>query len=275
MQYDIAAKVVVDRAKEAILRRFLGMEPDSIQLIEALPEETVSLKRSDFPLQVTLKDGQEVIVLVEIQTVFSREFLWTLIDYTVRFMIKHHQEVIPLVLLLTPSSLATGEYTDKWLTFRYHVVRLWEAKCGDFLNEMDLYPFLPLMEGGAEAIEEAEGRIYESRELRGEEKGDLLTAMAIFAGLKDKELARKLIGRRKDLMIQSAAYDLIKQEGVKEGMQQGMLAGIELGLELRFGSEGLRLLPQIYKIEQVEVLRAIHEGLKTVTTLDELRRIYQ
>jgi hypothetical protein len=36
----------------------------------------------------------------------------------------------------------------------------------------------------------------------------------------------------------------------------------------------LRLLPEIYKLEDVDVLRAIHEGLKTVATVEELRQIY-
>ena len=126
MKYDVASKVVVDTGKEAILRRFLNIEPDSIQLIEELPEETVSLKRSDFPLHVVLKDGREVIVLLEIQTVFSQEFVLRLIDYVVRFRLKYHLEVIPLVLLLTASSLATGTYKDNILSFKYNVVRFWE-----------------------------------------------------------------------------------------------------------------------------------------------------
>jgi len=65
------------------------------------------------------------------------------------------------------------------------------------------------------------------------------------------------------------------QQGLQQGMRQGLLAGIELGLELRFGSKGLRLLPEVYKIEDVDVLRALHEGLKTAGDLDELRRIYE
>jgi len=65
------------------------------------------------------------------------------------------------------------------------------------------------------------------------------------------------------------------QQGVQQGIREGLLAGITLVLELRFSSEGLRLLPEIYKIEDVDVLRAVHEGLKTAGTLEELRRIYR
>ena len=61
-----------------------------------------------------------------------------------------------------------------------------------------------------------------------------------------------------------------KREGKRECVREGLLAGIELGLKLRFGSAGLQLLPEIYKVEDVDVLRDIHEGTGTVSTLDEL-----
>ncbi|MFP4393973.1 MAG: Rpn family recombination-promoting nuclease/putative transposase [Anaerolineales bacterium] len=69
------------------------------------------------------------------------------------------------------------------------------------------------------------------------------------------------------------------QQGIRQGMQQGvregLLAGIRLGLKLRFGDEGLTLLPEIYKIEDVDVLRTVHEALETVNKPADLRRFYQ
>lgn len=77
--------------------------------------------------------------------------------------------------------------------------------------------------------------------------------------------------QEKQMPYISSLERIAKQEGLREGL----LSGIDLGLELKFGSEGLELLPEIAKIENVEVLKKIQAGLKTVSTLAELRSIYQ
>ena len=65
------------------------------------------------------------------------------------------------------------------------------------------------------------------------------------------------------------------EKGIQQGMRQGLLAAIELDLGLKFGSEGLQVLPEISRIADVEQLKAILSGLKTVQTVSELRQIYQ
>lgn len=64
------------------------------------------------------------------------------------------------------------------------------------------------------------------------------------------------------------------KKGLQQGRREGLLHGIELGLQLRFGVEGLRLLPEICKIKDVYVLHAILAGLRVVDEPAELRRIY-
>ena len=69
-----------------------------------------------------------------------------------------------------------------------------------------------------------------------------------------------------------------REEGLRLGRQEGvredLISGIEFGLELKFGDEGLRLLPEIRRIEAINVLRAIQEALKVAGTPATLRRIY-
>ncbi len=65
------------------------------------------------------------------------------------------------------------------------------------------------------------------------------------------------------------------EQGLQQGMQQGLLTGLELGLELKFGREGLQLLPEIRKLEDVDLLQTIHQRLKAANSVDDLRRIYE
>jgi len=58
------------------------------------------------------------------------------------------------------------------------------------------------------------------------------------------------------------------------GMEKGLLAGIEVSLEVKFGEEGLQLLPEIRELQDHELLRAVLEAIKTADTPDELRRIW-
>jgi hypothetical protein len=61
----------------------------------------------------------------------------------------------------------------------------------------------------------------------------------------------------------------IERIGIKKGIRQGLLEAIELGLRLKFGDEGLEILPEISDIEDVEQLKAIISGLlTTVNTLE-------
>jgi len=277
MKYDIASKVIVDMGKKAILREFLGIEYEDVKLLEELPEETVSLRRSDFPLRVVLENGQEKIVLLEIQTEFSKDFVLRLADYMIRFTLKYHIEVVPLALVLKPSSLATGFYKDERLTFKYEVTRLWEKQASDFMGKIYLYPFLPLTNGGEKLIEDADTAIYESYEISREEKADLLTAMAIFAGLKDKKLGAWLIERRRDIMIESPIYDLIKEEGIKEGKKEGKKEGLYetlfFGIELKFGIDGIPLIEKVRKIDSIGKLESLKEAIRLAKNIEEFEKL--
>jgi len=76
---------------------------------------------------------------------------------------------------------------------------------------------------------------------------------------------------------------LATQKGIEQGIEQSLQQmrqilweSIELSLRLKFGDEGLEILPEVSEIQDVEQLRAILRGLlTTVNTLEELRQLYQ
>jgi hypothetical protein len=55
---------------------------------------------------------------------------------------------------------------------------------------------------------------------------------------------------------------------------EGLCKGIESLLRVRFGDEGLKLLPEIREIYEEEKLEVILKALETATGLDEVRRLW-
>lgn len=141
------------------------------------------------------------------------------------------------------------------------------------MGEILLYPFIPLMNGGEKLLEKAELSIYESTELEPKEKADLLSAMAIFAGLKNKELGIWLAKRRRDIMIESPVYEFIKEEGRKEGRKEGLYDALLLVLEVKFGVDGIALTEKIRKIESMEKLEMIKEAVKIAQNVKEIEKL--
>ena len=69
-----------------------------------------------------------------------------------------------------------------------------------------------------------------------------------------------------------------KIEGEIEGERRGikwMLDGIELGLKTKFGQDGLKEIPKINKLDDVNILMAIQRGLWTMDSLTEISKLYQ
>jgi predicted transposase YdaD len=66
-----------------------------------------------------------------------------------------------------------------------------------------------------------------------------------------------------------------KAEGKTEGKTEGTLLAIQLGLRLKFGENGLSLFPEISEIKDLVLLEKIANSLIDVSSLDELKKIYQ
>ena len=63
-------------------------------------------------------------------------------------------------------------------------------------------------------------------------------------------------------------------QGLNQGRREGLLDAIQLGLRLRFGSDGMRLMPEIFGIQDLAILRTIYGSIETAKTPDELRMLY-
>lgn len=230
------------------------------------------MKRSDYILRVTNNKGKTSIVLWEFLSHWKHSAILSLCDYSVRALLKFSLPVNPVVLLLSPSPQAKNTLKEGGLSFQFTLVRLYEMLAVEFVKNADIHllPFVPVMKAHSEAVWEAEKRIYTSS-LPSEEKADLLTAMAIFAGLKDKNLARQLVERRRDLMIQSYTYEIIKQEGIQEERINSRRKAISDVLEVHLGIVPLDVIQEINSIDEIQVLEELHRKAVIVNDMQEFR----
>ncbi|RJP24955.1 MAG: hypothetical protein C4527_17920 [Candidatus Omnitrophota bacterium] len=290
MQYDITSKIIVENGKEAILRVFQNRCPLSSELIETLPQEQPTLKKGDYIIKITEPDGREEIQVWEFKTIWKKEDIKNLMQYTLRLEQQYKIPVTPYLFLFLPSSSATDVYEDNRFRFQFVLIKLWELDSNKILESEDyvLYPFIPIMANGETVTLEAEKKLYNST-LKKEDKSDLLTAMTIFAGLKDKSLCATLIKRRRDIMIESYGYRLIKDEGFAEGKIEGKIEGknegkiegeikglrdgILLALDFRYGQEAQNLAHSIKKIDSLEILTNIYNALRQKNGLECIERM--
>jgi len=103
---------------------------------------------------------------------------------------------------------------------------------------------------------------------------DVLTVLALFLLNRFRNLSREEVIRMLDFdLAETRAGQEIFQEGIEKGRLEGLIEAIKLGLELKFGIEGLRLLPRIEKEKDITRLDAIKEAIKIATTVKEIEKL--
>lgn len=88
---------------------------------------------------------------------------------------------------------------------------------------------------------------------------------------KERELYEDRLKARLDASAnKKASFTEGKQLGLSEGKQLGLLEGIEMGLSVKFGPEGLNLLPKIRTIQDTDRLLEVQRLILLAGTLQEI-----
>ncbi len=183
------------------------------------------------------------------------------------------------ILQPTPGVVIATSYESEVFGLRalqeYRTINLWEIDVEIVFQQPlpSLLPFVPVLKGGGdEAIVQQAVQL-----LRADEQlSQLEPLLAFFASfVLSTRLVQQIMRWDMAVLQESPWYQEILNKGRIEGRVEELLLGIELGLELKFGPEGLQLMPEISQIADVDILRTIREGLRIMNTLDEVRHIYE
>ena len=242
-------------------------------------------RESDVLIRVESKEYGKFLVLNELQLRYKPEMPRRMRAYAGLAEEKYKLPTYPVLINI----LKTGdaeiptrfESNLAGLEVRqdYRVINLWEVDVKIALEQPlpSLLPFVPILKGG-----EDESIIREALRLlqADEQLNQLETVLAFFATfVLDSSLVQEIMRWDMTVLRESPWYQEILQQGEQQGEQKGekkdRLSSIELCLEVKFGNEGLKFMPKISEISDLETLKTIQRSILTVESLDELKHILQ
>ncbi|MBD2608058.1 Rpn family recombination-promoting nuclease/putative transposase [Scytonema hofmannii FACHB-248] len=283
---DISTKRLISLAPENWVK-WVTQIPD-IVAGEVLNSEFQWISReSDVLIRATSPQYGEFLVLNELQLRYKPEMPKRMRVYAALAEEKYNLPTYPVLVNILKESdreIAT-RYQSEFAGLRaiqdYRVINLWEVDVEIAFQQSipSLLPFVAILKGGAE-----ESIIQQALQiLRADEQlSQLETVLAFFATfVLDSALVQQIMRWDMAVLTESPWYQQIlregeargRQEGRQEGQREEMLSGIELGLEIKFGTEGLQLMPEISQISDLNRLKAIQRGILTSNTLEEFRQL--
>lgn len=273
---DISSKRIISLAPENWVK-WVTQIPD-ITATEILDSEFQWISReSDVLIRAQSERYGEFLALNELQLRYKAEMPRRMRAYISLAEEKYNLPVYPVLINILkvseteiPSSYQS-EFAGLQARQDYRVINLWEVDANLAFEEnlSSLLPFVPILKDGAE-----ESIIQQAlQKLRADENlNQLETVLAFFATFViDSALVKQIMRWDMAILTESPWYQQILREGETRGERRGIISGIEMALEIKFGDEGLQLMPQISQITDLEQLKVIQRGVKTVNSLEELR----
>lgn len=273
---DIGGKRLISLAPDAWVK-WVTQSPDVLAR-EILASEFQWISReSDVVVKAYHPQIGDFLVLNELQLRYNTRLPRRMRAYAALAEERYNLPVYPVLINILPPSetmeIVSG-YESQVLGLQarqdYRVINLWEVDAQIVFQQPlpSLLPFVPVLKGGDEiaVVQQAVQALRADEQLN-----ELEPLLAFFASfVLSSPLVQQIMRWDMAVLQESPWY----QEILQQGEIRGLLSGIELGLELKFGAEGLQLMPEISQITDLDVLKTIREGLRTMNSLEEIRLLY-
>jgi hypothetical protein len=299
--YDSPWKEVLDRYFQAFLAFFFPQAHADIDWsrgYETLDKELQRLVRAgeqgrrivDKLVKVWLTSGEEtwLLIHVEVQAWRERDFARRMHVYNYRIFDHYGREVISLAVLADddPNWRPTRYGYGRW---GFHTGTEFPApKLLDYALrwqalEADPNPFATVVLAHLKTLETrgapADRQAWKVRLVRGlYERGlaaeDVRQLFHFIDWIMD--LPKALDGLFWDEIVRYQEEKRMPFITTPEriGREKGYLKGLEVVLKIKFGDEGLNLLPELRALQDHELLEAVLEAVPTASSPDQLRRVW-
>ncbi|WP_341528773.1 Rpn family recombination-promoting nuclease/putative transposase [Nostoc sp. UHCC 0302] len=254
-----------------------------IYFINSLSEFQWISRESDVLIRVTSLEYGEFLVLNELQLRYQPQMPRWMRAYSALAEEKYNLPTYPVLIniLKTGNEAIPTSFTSNLAGLQvvqdYRVINLWEVDVNIAFEQPlpSLLPFVPILKGG-----ENESTIREALQiLRADEQlNQLETVLAFFATfVLESALVQEIMRWDMAVLYESPWYQEILHEGEARGEargeRRGILSSIEINLELKFGNNGLLLMPQISEINDIERLKTILRNVVTANNIEEFQQV--
>jgi hypothetical protein len=241
-------------------------------------------------VKVWLESGAEkwLLVHVEVQTWKEGDFPKRMHVYNHRIFDRYDREVISLAILADddpdwrPNQFGYSRWGFRTGT-EFPIVKLLDFATREQALEADPNPFAMVVLAHLKTLETrrdpADRKAWKLRFVKGlYERG--MDAEDVRQLLRFIDWIMELPQELERLFQQElTAYQQEKRMPFmtifeRVGMEKGLLRGIESCLKLKFGDEGLKLMPELREIQDHELLDAVLDAIQGAASPDDLRRLW-
>jgi hypothetical protein len=271
-----------------------GYETLDKELQQIAPEAEVGRRLVDKLVKVWRKNGAEewVLIHIEVQSQPETVFPQRMYVYNYRLFDRYNRKVVSLAILADdrPSWRPDHFEYSLWgckVGIQFPVIKLLDYAVACDALESDPNPFAMVVLAHLKTLE-----------TRRDPANRLNWKVRLIKGLYERGLSpedvRKLF-RFIDWVMElpQALEDFLFDElrkfeeakqmpfvttpervGHRRGLREGLLRGLEAMLKIKFGQEGLQIMPELRELTEVEKLEQLVDAIPTVTTLEELRQVW-
>jgi hypothetical protein len=267
-----------------------GYESLDKEFQQVVREAELGRKYVDKLVKVWTKAGVEcwVLIHVEVQTTREADFPLRIYVYHYRIFDRYNKPVASLAVLADDDpSWRPNEHHEKLFgcesILRFPSVKLLEFASREAELEASGNPFGVIVLAHLKALE-----------TRGDSASRSNWKLRLVRGLYERGLSakdvRELFRMIDWLMELPPPLETVFWQEVAEiqkerkmpfvttpervGRREGMRIGIRSLLKVKFGDEGLQMMPEIENIHYEDQLQAVLDTLETAKTLDEVRRLW-
>ncbi len=267
-----------------------GYESLDKEFQQVVREAEIGRRYVDKLVKVWTKDGVEcwVLIHVEVQTTRDAEFPRRMYVYNYRIFDRYNRAVASLAVLADddrdwrPTDFRSNLFGCE-TGIRFPAVKLLDFAAREAMLAASSNPFAQIVLAHLKARE-----THNEPESRCDWKIRLVRNL-FERGFSQREV-RELFRLMDWMMVLPPPLENVFWQEVDKiqeerhmpyitsiqrvGRREGMREGIEALLRVRFGDEGIKLMPEIQQIHEEETLRAILKALQTTASLEEVRRIW-